>query len=89
MLITSHIGVNIALTSVEATLKQPWNNVETTLEIHCIKIGQRCINVGRRHFINVVQRWKSEVEFTTLKQCWSDIEMLAGDFLLIFWPEGL
>ena len=60
-----------------------WTNIETTLKSHCIKFGQRCINVGRRHCINVVQCWKSEVEFTTLKQCSSDIEMLARFFFYI------
>ena len=54
---------------------------------------RRCFNVGVRRCINVVQRWKTDVGFcfifnvestlfqrwsTTLKQRWSDVEMLAG-----------
>ena len=67
VLITSPTGFDTAFTIVEA------------------KLEQSCINV--------VQRWKSDVEFcfifnvrstlfqrwsTTLKQCWSNVEMLAG-----------
>ena len=56
---------------------------------------QRCFNVGHRHCIKVVQRWKSDVGFcfivnirstlfqrwsTTLKQRWSNVEMWLGFF---------
>ena len=68
-------------------MKQRRNKVVSTL-------FQRCFNLGHRHCINVVQRWKSDVGFcfifnvgstllqpwsTTLKQRWSDIEILAGN----------
>ena len=67
-------------------LRPGWNKVE-------IKLHQRCFNVVHRRCINVVQCWKSDVGFcfifnvgstlfqrrsTTLKQRWSDVEMLAG-----------
>ena len=76
----------IAFTIVEAKLEQSWDKVVSTL-------FQHCFNVADRRCINVVQRWKSDVGFcfifnvgsrlfqrwsTTLKQRWSDVEMLAG-----------
>ena len=68
-----------------------WNNVVSTL-------FRRCFNVGQWRCFNVVQRWKSDVGFcfifnvgptlfqrwsTTLKQRWSDVEMLAGILVLV------
>ena len=76
-IITNPIGFNIGLTNVDTI--------------------RRCFNVGHWRCINVVQRWKSDVGFcfifnagsslfqrssTTLKQRWSDVEMLAGKDLL-------
>ena len=67
-------------------LRTRWNNVE-------INLYQRCFNGGHQRSVNVVQRWKSDVGFcfifnvgstlfqrwsTTLKQRWSNVEMLAG-----------
>ena len=75
------MGFDIALTNVQTTY-------------------QRCFNVRDRFCINVVQSWKSEVGFcfifnlgstlfqrwfTTLKQRWSDVEMLAGNFYVSVW----
>ena len=86
ILITSLTGFDIAFTNVEDTLKQRQDKVVLTL-------FQRCFNVGHRCCINVVQCWKSDVGFclifnvestsfqrwsTTLKQHWTDVEMLAG-----------
>ena len=64
-------------------------NVETTLY-------QRCFNVGHRRCINVVQRWETDVGFclifnvgSTLFQRWSDVEMLAGQFLYFLFYDIL
>ena len=77
-------------------LRIRWNNVDTTLYQRCATLFRRCFNVGRWRCINVVQRWKSDVGFcfifivestlfqrwsTTLKQHWSNVEMLAGIYL--------
>ena len=85
VLITSPTGFDTAFTNVEPTLKQRDNVVSTFF--------QHCSNVGQRLCINVVLRWKSDIEFcfifkvgwtlfqrslATLKQRWSDVEMLAG-----------
>ena len=92
MLITSLTGFNIAFTNVENTLKQRQDKVVSTL-------FQRCFNVGHRRCINVIQRWKSYVGFSfifyvgstlfkrwsiTLKQRWSDVEMLAEAAVLVW-----
>ena len=93
-IITSPTGFNIALTNVDARLKQ-----------RCIKLLQRCVtlfwgcfNVGHWRCINVVQRWKSDDWFyfifnfgstlfqrwsTALKKRWSDVEMLTGTELAL------
>ena len=88
LLITSLTGFRIAFTDVETTLKQRRNKVVSTL-------FQRCLNIGHRRCIDIVQRPKSDVGFgfifhvgstlfqrwsTTLKQRWSDVDMLAGTF---------
>ena len=85
-LITSLTGFDIAFTNAEDTLKQRLDKVISTL-------FQCCFNVGHWRCINFVQRWKSDVGFcfifnvgstlfqrwsTTLKQRWSDVEILAG-----------
>ena len=59
----------------------------------CVTLFPRCFNVRHWRCINVVQRWKYDVGFcfilnvrstlfqrwsTTLKQRWSDVEILAG-----------
>ena len=99
ILITSLTGFDIAFTNVEDTLKQRQDKVVSTL-------FQRCFNVGHRRCINIVQRWKSDVGFcfifnvestsfqrwsTTLKQRWTDVEMLAGRYfltvILSYWVE--
>ena len=71
-----------------------WNNVVSTLYQCCATLFRRCFNVGDWRCINFVQHWKSDVVFcfifnvgstffqrwfTTLKQRWSDFEMLAGN----------
>ena len=71
--------------------------VKIKLYQHCFwTLFQCCFNVKHRRCINIVQRWKSDVGFcfifnvestlfqrwsTTLKQRWSDAEMLAGLWL--------
>ena len=65
------LGFNIAST----TLRLRWNNVEATLyqDQRCATLFRHCPNVG----------WKSDVGFGlifnvgTLKESWSDIEILA------------
>ena len=88
IIINSPIGFHVALTNVDARLKQRCINLVPTL-------FQRCFNVGHWRCIKVVQRWRFDVIFffifnvgstlfqcwsITLKQCWSDVEMLAGKF---------
>ena len=91
-IITSPIGFNTGLTNVEARLKQRCINVVPTLcnvvstlcnvvstlfQRRALTLYQRCatLKIQRRilfHFqcrINVI---------STLKQRWSDVEMLAG-----------
>ena len=95
IIITSPIGFNIALTNVHARLKQRWYNFVSTLFWRCVTLFRRSFNVGHWRCINVVQRWKSDVGFCfifnvgstlfqrwsrTLKQRWSDVEMLTGLF---------
>ena len=89
IIVTSLIGFNIDLTNVDARLKQRCINVLPTF-------FRRCFNVSHWRCINVVQRWKSDVEFcfisnvgstlfqrwsTSLKQHWSNVEMLTGNVL--------
>ena len=96
-IITSPIGFNIAVTNVNARLNQHCINVVPTLFQRCIALSLRCFNVGYWHCINVLQHWKSEVGFcfifnfgstlfqrwsTKLKQRWSNVEMLAGLFVI-------
>ena len=93
IIITSPIGFNIALTNVDARLKRRCINVVPTLFQRCVTLFWRCFNVGHWHYINVVQRLKSDVGFcfihniestifqrwsTALKQRWSDVGMMAG-----------
>ena len=83
------IGFDIVLT----TLRLRWNNVDTTLYQRCATFFRRCFDVGFWRYINFVQHWKTHVGFCfnfnvgstlfqrwsiTLKQRWSDVEMLAG-----------
>ena len=96
MVITSLTGFNIALTNVDARLKQRCINLLPTLcnvvSTLC-NVFRRCFNVGHGRCINIVQRWKSDFGFcfifnvgstlfqlwsTTMKQRWSDVEILAG-----------
>ena len=73
-------------------LEQSWDKIVSTL-------FQRCFNVAHWRCINVVQRWKSDLGFcfifnvgsklfqcwsTTLKQPWSDVEILAWSGLQVF-----
>ena len=102
-IITSLIGINIGLTNVYQSC--------STLFRRCVTLFWRCFNVKHWRCINVVQRWKSDVGFcfifnvgstlfqrssTTLKQRWSDVEILAGLFLksgltavFFYWWEKL
>ena len=66
-------------------LRLRWNNAS-------IRLYQRCFKFRHRRCVNVVQHWKSYVEFcfifnagstlfqrwSTLKQRWSDVETMAG-----------
>ena len=94
-IITSQSGFNIALTNVNARLKQCCINIVPVLFRRWVKLSWRCFNVEHWRCINVLQRWKSDVGFcfifnvgstlfqrwsTTLKQRWSNVEMLAGLF---------
>ena len=63
--------------NVISTLKQRWNNFVQRWSSFAT-LFQRCFNVGFQSYINMVQRWKSDVEFclifnvaSTLLQCWS------------------
>ena len=81
-------NVNARLSNVVSTLYQRC----VTLFRRCVTLFRHCFNVGHWRCINIVQRWKSDVGFcfifnvgstlfqlwsTTLKQRWSDVEMLA------------
>ena len=92
-IITSQSGFNIALTNVNARLKQCCINIVPVLFRRWVKLSWRCFNVEHWRCINVLQRWKSDVRFcfifnvgsmllqrwtTTLKQRWSDVEIFAG-----------
>ena len=76
--------------NIISTLNQRY----TTLFRRCSTLFRRCFNFGHWRCINVVERWKSDIGFsfifnvgsmlfqrssTTLKQRWSDVEMLAGE----------
>ena len=67
MIITSPTGFDIALTNVEAMLKKCWYNVVSKL---CNVENLMSDFVS---FSTSDKRWS-----TTLKQRWSDVEMLAG-----------
>ena len=69
-----------------------WYSVNKTICRRCPTLFQRYFNVGFRSCINIEQVWKSNFGFcfvfnvgsmlfqfwsTTLKQCWSDFEMLV------------
>ena len=83
-------NVNARLSNVVSTLYQRC----VTLFRRCVTLFRHCFNVGHWRYINVVQLWKSDVGIcfifnvgstlfqrwsTTLKQRWSDAEMLAGN----------
>ena len=85
---------------METTLYQHCTNVFQ----RCFDVFQRCFNVTHGRCINVVRCWKSDVGFcfifkvgsklfqrwsTMLKQCWSDVEMLAGSAMNSFYDDIL
>ena len=91
--ITSPTGFSIALTNVDAGLKQRCINVSTNVVQRCFHLVS---TLGTDIVWTFVQCCKSDVGFcfiftfgstlfqrwfTTLKQRWSDVEMLAGNSL--------
>ena len=56
---TSQIGFDIALTNVEATLKQSWDNIILTLKQHCATLKNGDIDVAQSWF-NVVSTLGTE-----------------------------
>ena len=72
-----------ALNNVEASLKQYWYNVVSTLcyVVQCATLFRRCFIVGNSRCINDVQRWKSDVGFcfifnieSALFQRWNKVD---------------
>ena len=53
ILFTSQICFNIALTNIEATLKQRWDYATSTLKKFCALLKSRCIDIVQRWF-NVI-----------------------------------
>ena len=96
----SLVVLQIKMVKIEAVV-QRCSVKEVLLEISsnsqentCVPtLFRRCFNVGVWRWINVLQRWKTDVRFcfifnvestlfqrwfTTLKQLWTNVEMLAG-----------
>ena len=60
---TSQTGFVLALTNVEATLKQFLDNVVSTLKQRSNAVVKRCFDVGHRPCFNIAQRLKSDFGF--------------------------
>ena len=73
---TSQIGFDIALTNVEATLKQSWDNIISTLKQHCATLKNGDIDVAQSWF-NVVSTLDTD-DVSMLR----NVENPISDFVL-------
>ena len=84
IIITSPIGFNIVLTNVHARLKQCCNNVVPTLcnvvSTLCNVVSTLCNTENPTSDFGSFSTSDNVISIsTTLQQCWSDVEILAGN----------